>query len=90
MPGAAHMKTLSFNEAGSVELLASNKNPTQILWSSDDDEDFAELIDNDVLDPDKEDDVGDITDDLIEHNYLDDDEEIEILGPGDEVEDDED
>lgn len=91
------MKQLVFMPHGSVQLLASKGKIAKVLWSSDNDEAFAELAD-DVLDPEIDDDVDLVTDYLIDEELLEENEDIEIdaqylsdeKGPGNEDDDDDD
>jgi hypothetical protein len=89
------MKRLVFAPAGTVQLLASKAKNAHVVWSSDDDEEFAEEFD-DVLDPNSEDEVGQLTDYLVDQELIEEGEEIEIEeqyfddGPGDDDEDDDD
>lgn len=64
---------LIFDETGRVQLKDSDGD---ITWSSDDDDDFAEEFDDDFFDGDHADDIIDY---LIEHEYLEGDEEIDIV-----------
>jgi hypothetical protein len=88
------MKVIVFTPHGAVQLLASKAKNAEVIWASDDDEDFAEEFD-DVLDPNSDDDVNSLTDYLIEHEHIDEGEDMMIEeqyldGPGDEEDDEDD
>ena len=68
------MKLLLFTPQGGAQLLSSDAQGARILWSSDNDQDFAEEF-HDFLDPDE--DLHDLTDYLVEQEALSDGEEIE-------------
>lgn len=71
------MKLLRFTPHGSAELYSSNRKQSEQLWSSDDDQAFSEEFE-DTLDGDNEDEVDDVVDYLVEHNFLEDGEDISI------------
>lgn len=69
------MKLLLYTAHGGVELLDSEKQGARILWTSDNDQDFMEEF-PDAIDPDK--DEPDVLNYLIEEEYLDENEELEV------------
>ena len=71
------MKVLVFTPHGSVHLLASKAKNAEVLWSSDDDEAFAEEFE-DVIDPNSQEEVDQLMDYLCEAEELEDGEQIEI------------
>lgn len=62
------MKVLLFTVHGAAELLQSEEQGARILWSSDDDEEFAEEFGGEVLDIEA--DREEIVDYLIDHDYM--------------------
>lgn len=64
---------LIFDETGRVQL---KDHTGRLVWSSDNDDDFAEEFDDDFFDGDQSDDIIDY---LIEQGHLEGDEEIDIV-----------
>lgn len=92
---AKKIKELVFAPHGGVSLLRDDK----VLWSSDNDPDFLGEFD-DVIDPNDEEEVNQLSEYLVDKNFLDENEDFDVTeeyldetvngGPGDEEDDDDD
>lgn len=67
---------LIFSASGSVELVEVDKHTEILLWSSDEDEDFAEEFGDDFFDGE---DAEEIIEYLIDNEYVDENSAIDIL-----------